>query len=825
MFSASVLVILVLSGAYWAYQNIQQVRQTITANLETQRSLNETARQVRLQMLESTILIEAYLLDPAIKTNREQALASIDRAISLTERMGQYPASILGAEQKNIEQLKQDLTQLVETSRHLFTVRDDANQQFPSLAVGNDIMQPNRDALNNALALAFNELHEEQALTKKPDIYQEFVETRYLWSHMLSNFRLYLANRVGSFNEAALPNQEAAIDTMYKELKQRVAGLGRLEQQGKLGFQSSIAVQDIKTALQNWYVGFQQVKEIHHADNWRMDSKIMKEGIVPLLDRMSDLLFDIENRINQATAEDVDILSSATRRQTTILLWGTAGLLLLMLLIFWSTNRLVFKPLAMVVKALKAEASGIESVLLPEVHSQETAALVDSFTDMAKQVRKRQEDLEHQALHDALTGLPNRTLLQERITHDIQMARRDRSHVSLLILDLDRFKEINDTLGHHIGDILLVEVGRRLSSMIRTVDTIARLGGDEFAIALTNTDEEGAINVANKLIHAMEQTVDVDELKLYISMSIGIATYPQHGDDSLTLVQHADVAMYNAKRQQTGCCIYDSSEDSYSLMRLEMINDLRDAIESNQVELYFQPIIDLQNDIPCGLECLLRWKHSRYGYLPPEQVIELAEHTGLINALTYWVLEKVLSKYEKLHDSGHEVSISINISVNNLKDPQFIEKVSEILQSSSMGDKSIIFEITESAMMLNPLRGAELLSQLDKMGVRVSIDDFGTGYSSLAYLKQLPVDELKIDRSFIAGMSQHNSDETIVRSTIELAHNLGLKVVAEGVENEDVRQQLKDWGCDKVQGFLYTRPVNLDALLVWLDRYQSDKHK
>jgi diguanylate cyclase (GGDEF)-like protein len=532
-------------------------------------------------------------------------------------------------------------------------------------------------------------------------------------------------------------------------------------------------------------------------------------------------LFDIENRINQATAEDVDTLTSATRRQTTILLWGTAGLLLLMLVIFWSTNRLVFKPLAMVVKALKAEASGIESVLLPEVHSQETAALVDSFTDMAKQVRKRQEDLEYQALHDALTGLPNRTLLQERITHDIHMARRDKSSVSLLILDLDRFKEINDTLGHHIGDILLVEVGQRLSSMIRTVDTIARLGGDEFAIVLTNTDEEGAINVANKLIHAMEQTVDVDELKLYVSMSIGIATYPQHGDDSMTLVQHADVAMYNAKRQQVGCCIYDSSEDSYSLMRLEMINDLRDAIESNQVELYFQPIIDLQNDMPCGMECLLRWKHSRYGYLPPEQVIELSEHTGLINVLTYWVLEKGLSKLKKLHDAGHEISMSINISVNNLKDPQFIEKVSKILQSSSFGDKLIIFEITESAMMLNPLRGAELLSQLDKMGVRVSIDDFGTGYSSLSYLKQLPVDELKIDRSFIAGMSHHNSDETIVRSTIELAHNLGLKVVAEGVETEDIRQQLQEWGCDKVQGFLYTRPVNLDALSDWLDQYQS----
>jgi len=490
-----------------------------------------------------------------------------------------------------------------------------------------------------------------------------------------------------------------------------------------------------------------------------------------------------------------------------------------MVLVFWSINRMVFRPLAMVVKALKAEASGMETVLLPEARSQETAALVESFNYMAKQVHKRQSDLEYQALHDALTGWPNRTLLQDRLTHDIQMAGKGKSRVSLLILDIDRFKEVNDTLGHHVGDRLLIQTGKRIQSVIRDVDTIARLGGDEFAVVLAQADQGMAVFVANEIITAMKKTIVVDNFELYVSLSIGVASHPDHGGDATTLLQHADIAMYNAKQNQIGYSVYAPDEDDYSLMRLEMINDLRDAIEHDQLDICFHPIIDLQNNKPSGVECLLRWNHPRFGMISPQQIIDLAEHTGLIHPLTFWALRNALERLGEIGKSGYCLSLSVNISAHNLRDGEFFDKVKVLLDEYPVGDDLLVFEITESAMMANPLRAAELLAKLDELGIQLSVDDYGTGFSSLAYLKQLPVDELKIDRSFVSGMSHHDSDITIVRSTIDLAHNLGLQVVAEGAEDEKTIDQLRAWGCDRVQGYYYTYPLPLDELQRWLESY------
>lgn len=819
---AGVLLILVLSGAFWTYQNIQNLRQTITDNLQVQRSLNELVRKIRLHLLDSSIHIEAYLLDPAINRHQERTFQSIDSAKSLIREIREQPMAVLGAKQDQINLLEQDLDMLTTRTRHLFYIRDDATKQFPSLAVGNDVMQPNRNALNNALALAFNEMQETKLWNQSPKIYQQFVEIRHLWSQLLSNFRLYLANRVGSFNEDALAIQEAAIDTMYGELWDRILAVLKFDEQGELGFQTSIAINDIQQSLANWYGGFLEVKKIHNADGWRVDSKIMKEDIVPLLDSTSSRLTEIENRIGQATAEDVDKLSQATRDQTSILMWGTVAILVLMVIIFWSINHLVFHPLAMVVKALRAEASGTDTLLLPRARSQETAALIESFNEMAKQVRKRQSDLEHQALHDALTGLPNRTLLQERVEHDIQVAEQEHNQVSLLMLDIDRFKEVNDTLGHHVGDRLLIQIGKRIRNIIRDADTIARLGGDEFAVVLTHTDQQKAENIARKIVEEMGQTIVVDNYQLYVSLSIGVATYPGHGTDAVTLLQHADVAMYNAKHNQSGFSIYAPDEDNYSLMRLEIINDLREAIESDHLELHFQPILDLTTGLPYGVETLLRWKHPRFDSISPQHIIELAEHTGLIHPLTFWVLEHATRELQILHSEGYHLSLSINISAHNLRDPDFFGKVQAVLGKYPVSHEFLVFEITESAMMANPLRAAELLETLDDMGIRLSVDDYGTGFSSLAYLKQLPVNELKIDRSFISGMASYDSDVTIVHSTIELAHNLGLQVVAEGVEDEHTALQLQRWGCDRIQGYHYSRPLPLKVLKQWLNNYRSE---
>ena len=457
--------------------------------------------------------------------------------------------------------------------------------------------------------------------------------------------------------------------------------------------------------------------------------------------------------------------------------------------------------------------------MLPVVRSRETIALVDAFNEMAKRVHKRQSDLEYQALHDALTALPNRTLLQERMAHHIQVARREHRHLTLFMIDLDRFKEINDTLGHHVGDKVLIEVGLRITTHLREIDTVARLGGDEFAVILPDTDTEHAIEVAKKLLAAMKAAFQIDELHLYLGMSIGISSYPDHGVDVSTIIQHADVAMYVAKQNQSGYSVYDASKDEYSIRRLELINDLRNAIDSNSLQIQFQPIINMLNDEVKGVETLLRWKHESFGMMPHDQIVDLAEQTALINPLTYWVLENALMQVEKLHTKGFYIEVSVNISVYNLKDREFVDKISDIISKYNIETSYIVLEITESAMMSNPIHATEILTELDEMGLRLAVDDFGTGFSSLSYLKQLPVDELKIDKSFVIGMQNSTSDEVIVHSTIELAHNLGLEVVAEGVENKATYNKLKDYSCDTAQGYYMSKPMPLDALEDWLENF------
>ncbi|MGD9389294.1 MAG: EAL domain-containing protein [Thioalkalispiraceae bacterium] len=817
--SVITLIFLIFSGAYLAYNTISQAQQETATRLKHHQQFIDKARQVRISVLESYTYIDAYLLEPAYKEYKTRALNSLDTAITLSEQIKKSRISELNNDVSLLMRLNQSLVQLRTETDKLFMSREDIALQYPSMSVGNNIMQPNRNSFNNAIAVALNELREEGKQKSKPEIYSEFIQARHLWTQVLSNFRLYLANRMGSFNESSLPIQETAIETMYLELRAQLQKLSALDELGELGFQASVAVEDMLTTGDNWFEGFKQVRQIHNAEGWRTDSRIMKQKIVPLINHISDLLFDVDNQVNTATARDMNILVDAAYRQTNILLWGAGAVLLFLLIIYMSTNHLVFRPIASVVRALKAEAIGKDGVMLPMVRSEETVALVDAFNEMAKRVHKRQSDLEHQALHDALTALPNRTLLQERMAHQIQVARREHSNITLFMIDLDRFKEINDTLGHHVGDKVLIEVGFRISTNLREIDTVARLGGDEFAVILPDTDTSQAENVAGKLLESMKQPFQIDELQLYLGMSIGISSYPEHGVDVATIIQHADVAMYVAKQNQSGYAIYDASKDEYSIRRLELINDLRNAIENNSLDLQFQPIINMLNDEVRGVETLLRWKHDSFGMIPPDQIINLAEQTALINPLTYWVFENALKQMEILHARGFEIEVSVNISVYNLRDSEFIDKIREIISGYKIEASKIVLEITESAMMSNPVHAAEVLSELDKMGLRLAVDDFGTGFSSLAYLKQLPVDELKIDKSFVIGMQNSNSDEVIVHSTIELAHNLGIEVVAEGVENKLNYNKLKGYLCDAAQGYYMSKPMPLDKLQVWLENF------
>jgi diguanylate cyclase (GGDEF)-like protein len=381
-----------------------------------------------------------------------------------------------------------------------------------------------------------------------------------------------------------------------------------------------------------------------------------------------------------------------------------------------------------------------------------------------------------------------------------------------MLIDLDRFKEINDTLGHHTGDLLLKEVGPRLREVLRESDTVARLGGDEFGVLVRNAGGvEQVERLAERLMAALDQPFVVDDVRLDVGGSIGTAMYPDHGDDAETLVQRAD-----------GHATYNPANDRNSPRRLTLVGELREALGNGQLVLYYQPKVSLASGRVDGVEALLRWHHPGRGMVGPDEFIPLAEQTGLIRPLTLFVVEQALRQTRAWHDAGHRLRVAVNLSARTLHDSQLPDEIGRLLSATGMDSRWLDLELTETTVMSDRTRSLEVLTALDALGVSLSIDDFGTGYSSLGYLRRLPVDEIKIDRSFVLHMIEDDNDAVIVRSTVELGRNLGLKTVAEGVETPEVLRTLRAWGCDVAQGYWFSPPVPAAAMSDWLTRFEQD---
>jgi len=425
--------------------------------------------------------------------------------------------------------------------------------------------------------------------------------------------------------------------------------------------------------------------------------------------------------------------------------------------------------------------------------------------------------LEHQAMYDNLTNLPNRALFADRLQQAILIGRREKQSFALIVMDLNRFKEINDTLGHHAGDFVLKQVALRVRACLRESDTVARMGGDEFAVLLaTVTSIGGAEAAAKKILKAFEIPADLAGQKIEIGASLGIVMFPDHGDEAELLKREADAAMYLAKQSHGGYMVYSKDLGQGADDRLAMQSELRHAIAHDELVLHFQPKIDFSSGQITGAEALVRWQHPKHGLLAPDTFIPLAEQTGLIKPLTYQVLRSALQQCEVWQRAGLNLSMSVNISAVNIQDPEFPEHVAKLLAESSVPPARLELEVTETAVMSAPVRAVECIKKLSALGLQIAIDDFGTGYSSMSYLKDLLVAKIKIDKSFVKDMVANHNDAVIVRSTVELGHNLGLKVIAEGVETEAIWDSLKALGCDDAQGYYMGRPLAAAGFAEWL---------
>jgi diguanylate cyclase (GGDEF)-like protein len=423
---------------------------------------------------------------------------------------------------------------------------------------------------------------------------------------------------------------------------------------------------------------------------------------------------------------------------------------------------------------------------------------------------------EHQALHDGLTDLPNRlqfaAIMERRVEHG-----RNRSvSGAVLLIDLDRFKEINDTLGHQAGDTLLCLIGPRIQEVLPPAGSIARLGGDEFAVLVPDVDVDEARTIGTSIVDNLLVPFRVDGFNLEVEASIGIAMFPEHGTTADQLIKQADIAMYVAKGRQTGVEVYDAEQDQNSRRRLSLLSELRTAIGTGEVVLYYQPKIDLSTEVVTGMEALVRWHHPKFGLITPEEFVPFAEHTGLINPLTTFVLRTAVAQANEWLTLGADVDIAVNLSARSLHDGAITEEVAAVLDELGLPAPRLRLEITESSIMADPARAKRVLEQLDAMGVQLAIDDFGTGYSSLAYLQGLPVREVKIDKSFVLRVLDSSRDRVIIRSTIDLTRHLGLRSTAEGIENAEAQQWLRAAGCDQGQGVHIASPMSAAEATAWL---------
>jgi len=537
-----------------------------------------------------------------------------------------------------------------------------------------------------------------------------------------------------------------------------------------------------------------------------------------------DLLRSLQNLSPESDQADVAVENHSYRRQTIPLKEASgldAGMLVVMLDI--TANLKQAWQIAGINIVIALIIGSLLIWLFYNITRHTEQELVRSQRELQAESQQREKmqhdhisELRHRTLHDSLTGLPNRIQLLEILSRAIRESCDRDTPVMLTVVDVDRLRAINDTLGHHVGDWMLQTVGERLRTAMPETNTVARIGASEFAIILPGCAPDTTDSVAHSLRGILEKPFEADGVSLTIDTHIGFAFSPLHGDDAELLIRRADVAVNHAKKDGLDFAIYDQKKDPYSRRQLALAAELRLAIRHDNLKLHYQPKINLRNGDIVDVEALVRWAHPQEGMIPPSDFIPLAEQTGLIRPLTLWVLDEALQQCRTWLDDGLQLRVAVNLSAINLQDPGLPAQIAERLRINAVSPKLLILEITESTIMADPAHSIAVLGKLRDMGVALSIDDFGTGYSSLSYLSRLPVNELKIDRSFIAGMMSSEGDTKIVRATIDLAHDLGLNVIAEGIETRDAWVRLMAMGCDVAQGYYMSRPLPADELAIWV---------
>ena len=817
IFSIIVATILAIGSAITTLY-IARVTQNNAKALQLRDKVTQSVNQIRQFSQQADTTLSAMVVSPQ-KEYPQQISQSLNHAINEIQKLRKFSLKGTPAARKAIEDIYDDTHELQTRTQELIEKIKDPDWVYPMLPYINEILLESNTEFESATTLALQEIAEEDGDTYSSALYREIAEIRDLWRLQILNFRAVIV-RFAGLNRIEHIAQEQNIDLVNEEIRHKI---DKLEKNTSLGFETEESLAIMRYRAKKWHDDYVKLKRIRDSKIWRADIHYIDTYIRPLQSHIHTDLQQLEKAVLDWSSKNTSAVEHAAF-QANLELWGmTAAAVLFVILVYLMISRTVLMPIKIIADTITEEGKQIEHIALPKKSSHEIRTLMTAYNTMRRQIHHRQMALEYQALHDSLTSLPNRALLQDRLEQAIQQAKRHQTNVAFMLLDLDRFKNINDTLGHAVGDRVLQEISLRLNNCIRSSDTVARLGGDEFAIITPDVDTTQASFFIEKIINEISRPLLINQKNMHVGVSVGIVLFPDDGEDADSLMRHADIAMYDAKRNKKGYSFFHSEMEELNSDSLSLLGELKEELQQpgKNLSLYYQPQIDLQSNTIHGVEALLRWNHPQNGMMPADEIVRMCEQSGLITRLTQWVLEEAISECKNLENAGLTLDISVNLSMWDLQDAQLSTRILQLLEQHGLPAKRLNLEITESAVMNDPTRARETLTELSKMGIKLDIDDYGTGFSSLAYLKMLPVNGLKIDKSFVIDMQEDENDNTIVQSTIDLAHNLKLIVIAEGVESAEALDSLKQYRCDLAQGYFIAHPMPASKLKPWCDNYDK----
>lgn len=823
--TAFVLVsMLLLVGAYFGWQYVQHTNQQQLNQIQHRADATDALADVTRQIHSLEVNMLRFITQPSQenKTSIKHAFQLYDAAIAKL-RINKWITSDV-ALLELIHSMEMDRTQLSNIVDRLLAVRIDEAQWFPAMTIMQDRMLQHNLQFMAALDFVINEIGEDLQNPQKLEIFKILNEIRHTWQMMIAESRLFVSNSFGVFSsdpQQGMQTRRVNISIYTSRLNTLLTRLQHFDKKGQLDILSAESIAEMRQWFTSWQEAYNEVLNSFDSKLWRNDLLILHKEVQPLLDRIQQRSSSLQLELGVASAKDITQLAGVAKNLSDSVIYIAVTLSLIGFGGYFGFNRAILRPIANVAMALKTEALTQRSehgrLLISD--AKEIRDLTNAFQEMREQIRSRQAHLDHMAHHDALTALPNRALLRDRLGQAMVRARRDQKMVGLMFLDLDRFKQINDTLGHDVGDRLLQVVATRLSGCVRATDTVARLGGDEFGIVIESVGHLDQIAImAGKILSAFTAPFVVDSHELHSSTSIGIALGPNDDNDVDTLIKDADIAMYHAKDQGRNNFKFYSAEMAAQVAQHMLLeSQLRHAIDNNEFVLHYQPIVSMQTGQIISTEALLRWQHPQRGLLMPSEFLPVLEDSGMIRPLTQWVLNQASRQYLRHNEAGHsEVRMAVNLSGLLLRNDTILDIIVSAIEQTRIDPTGLLVEITEDTLLEVLHDSRKSLQTLHDMGIRIALDDFGTGQSSLSHLRRNPIDIVKIDRDFIRDIPGDKHDSELVDAIIAMAHKLRIRVVAEGVETREQLEFLRWHKCDAVQGFYFSKPVDGDALLTIL---------